>query len=64
VSLACWYGQEEAPEPLLTWAAVALSLGDYFLALTVFAVISVTWWRGVWNLLDYYVYPDDKVMIR
>jgi hypothetical protein len=26
-----------------------------------FIFFSVLWWRGAWNLLEIYVYPDNKV---
>jgi hypothetical protein len=29
-------------------------LGDYLLSLGVFVTLSCTWWRGAWNLFDYY----------
>jgi hypothetical protein len=36
------------------------AVGDYALSLLVFVMLSVTWWRGAWNLYDFYVFPDHR----
>jgi hypothetical protein len=49
------------PPPLWTaWERMAWTGGDYLMSLLVFVTLSITWWRGAWNLLDYYVYPNNR----
>lgn len=36
------------------------AVGDYALGLFVFVLLSVTWWRGAWNLFDFYVFPRRR----
>lgn len=47
--------------PLWTaWERLAWTGGDYLMSLLVFVTLSITWWRGAWNLLDHYVYPNNR----
>jgi len=49
------------PPPLWTaWERRAWTGGDYLMSLLVFVTLSITWWRGAWNLLNYYIYPNNR----
>lgn len=52
----------KAPPLWSAWERLGWTIGDYFMSLVVFVTISITWWRGAWNLLDYYVFPTHRAL--
>jgi len=50
----------KSPPLWTTWERLAWTGGDYLMSLLVFVTLSITWWRGAWNLLDHYVYPNNR----
>jgi len=47
--------------PTRSWRVFLLFLIDNLLSAVVIGPLVVFYWRGTWELLDVYLFPDDKV---
>lgn len=47
--------------PKISFHAIWLEILDYTFASFVLAIAVVSYWRGTWNLMDVYLFPDNKL---
>lgn len=45
--------------PRISFYAILLQLLDIFYVTFILGTAVVTYWRGTWNLVTHYLYPDD-----